>query len=148
MADLVAKLDNEICQILGKVLKYPWYKDDPKNFPDATESDGVCVGEHTAETIAMEAAAEIERLRSLLLGQLADALEAARADYDNLLTSIGTGRVCAKEIARAQAAEAQAERLAEMAKCFTCDCNAAAGLREALAAYKEEFENVQNTTKA
>lgn len=113
MADLVAKLDNEICQILGKVLKYPWYKDDPKNFPDATESDGICVGEHTAETIAMEAAAKIERLQK-----------------------------------RVEAAERAAERLAEMAKCFTCDCNAAAGLREALAAYKEEFENVQNTTKA
>jgi hypothetical protein len=43
-------------QILGKALGYPWYKDDPASFPDATEADGVCVGEHTVVTLAMEAA--------------------------------------------------------------------------------------------
>jgi len=46
----------EIEQILGKALGYPWYKDDVKNFPDATEADGVATGEHTPVTIAMEAA--------------------------------------------------------------------------------------------
>jgi urease accessory protein UreF len=50
---------NDICQTLGKVLGYPWYKDDQENFPGATESDGVCVGEHIAETLAMEAARRI-----------------------------------------------------------------------------------------
>ena len=46
----------EVEQILGKALGYPWYKDDKKNFPDATEADGVCVGEHTTVTLAMEIA--------------------------------------------------------------------------------------------
>lgn len=46
----------EVEQILGKALGYPWYKDDQKNFPGATEADGVCVGEHTVPTLAFEAA--------------------------------------------------------------------------------------------
>lgn len=53
----------EIEQILGKALGYPWYKDDLKSFPDATEADGVCVGEHTTVTLAMEAAKTIQRLK-------------------------------------------------------------------------------------
>jgi hypothetical protein len=58
------KESNEVEQSLGQALGYyPWYKDDPKNFPDATEADGVCVGEHTPGTIAAEAAAYIIRLR-------------------------------------------------------------------------------------
>lgn len=52
-----------ICQTLGKALGYPWFKDDQKNFPGATEEHGVCVGDHVAVTIAHEAANEIERLR-------------------------------------------------------------------------------------
>ena len=54
-----SKINEEICQILGKVLGYPWFKDDKKNFPDATEVDGVCVGDHVAESIADEAASRI-----------------------------------------------------------------------------------------
>lgn len=53
---------NEIEQTLGKALGYPWYKDDQKNFPGSTEKDGVCVGEHVAESIASEAANRIEKL--------------------------------------------------------------------------------------
>ncbi len=53
----------EIQQILGKALGYPWFKDDQKNFPGATEENGVCVGEHVAETLAMEAAAKITELK-------------------------------------------------------------------------------------
>jgi hypothetical protein len=52
----IAKQNLEIEQTCGKVLGYPWFKDDPKNFPGATEKDGVCVGEHVAETIAAELA--------------------------------------------------------------------------------------------
>lgn len=52
---------HEVEQTLGKALGYPWFKDDPKNFPDATEEDGVCVGEHVPETIALEAANEMAR---------------------------------------------------------------------------------------
>jgi hypothetical protein len=58
---LVAKEQWEAEQILGKALGYPWYKDDKQNFSDATEADGVCVGEHTFVTIAMEAASKLKR---------------------------------------------------------------------------------------
>jgi hypothetical protein len=52
----IAKQNLEIEQTCGRVLDYPWFKDDQKNFPGATEKDGVCVGEHVAETIAAELA--------------------------------------------------------------------------------------------
>ena len=61
-----SKEDDEICQLLGKVLGYPWYKDDQDNFPGATEENGVCVGDHVAITLAMEAVKEIERLRRVM----------------------------------------------------------------------------------
>jgi len=48
--------EHEIQQLLGKALGYPWFKDDQKNFTGATEADGVCVGEHVAETIVAELA--------------------------------------------------------------------------------------------
>ena len=56
VCNAMARENNEICQILGKALGYPWYKDDQKNFPGAAEEDGVCVGDHVAASIAMEAA--------------------------------------------------------------------------------------------
>lgn len=65
--DLLLKLimeDHEIEQICGKALGYPWYKDDQKNFPGATEADGVCTGEHVAVTIVAELAGRYERLHS------------------------------------------------------------------------------------
>ena len=65
----IARESRDVEQPLGKALGYPWYKDDQKNFPDASEADGVCVGEHTPASIAAEAASEIERLR----GELAKA---------------------------------------------------------------------------
>lgn len=58
------KTDSVVCQTMGKAMGYPWYKDDPANFPGATEADGVCVGDHVAESIAAEAARYIERLRA------------------------------------------------------------------------------------
>ena len=61
----MSRQESLICQILGKALGYPWYKDDQKNFPGATEADGVCVGEHTAETIAGKAATVIKELVKL-----------------------------------------------------------------------------------
>lgn len=51
-------------QTLGKALGFPWHKDDPKNFPDATEADGVCTGPYTPATLAELAA---ERIRELEL---------------------------------------------------------------------------------
>jgi hypothetical protein len=51
-----SKENDEISQIAGKVLDYPWFKDDQQNFPGATEKDGVCVGDHVAASIVMELA--------------------------------------------------------------------------------------------
>ena len=56
----------EIEQILGKTLGYPWFKDDQCNFPNATEADGVAVGDHTAWSLAMEAAEKIKELQDQL----------------------------------------------------------------------------------
>lgn len=58
-----SKQNDEVCQTLGRALGYPRYADDQKNFPGAT-GDDVCVGEHVAETLAMEVAALIGRLRA------------------------------------------------------------------------------------
>ncbi len=55
----LAHQSNEIEQILGKALGYPWYKDDGKSWPEATEADGVCVGDHDAASLAMEAIGRI-----------------------------------------------------------------------------------------
>jgi hypothetical protein len=60
MVNAGIKNEHEIEQILGKALGYPWFKDDQKNFPGATEEHGVCVGEHVAVTLAMEAAERIK----------------------------------------------------------------------------------------
>lgn len=54
-------------QTLGRILGYPWYKDDKINFPDATEEDGVCVGEDTIETLADRAAERIQQLEDEVL---------------------------------------------------------------------------------
>lgn len=70
------KTSDEVSQTLGKVLNYPWYMDDQKNFPGATFKDGVCVGEHVPESIAMEAATRI----TVLTKELAE----AQAQIDQL----------------------------------------------------------------
>lgn len=56
LTQLFAAHNDEICQIAGKALGYPWFKDDQKNFPGATVEDGVCVGDHVAESIVEELA--------------------------------------------------------------------------------------------
>jgi hypothetical protein len=58
--------DNNVEQVLGKALGYPWYKDDQANFAGATEHDGVCTGDHTTESIASEAARKIAGLKRML----------------------------------------------------------------------------------
>lgn len=55
-----SKQNEEVCQTLGQVLGYPWFCDDQQNFPGATKQDGVCVGEHVAESIAASAAKRID----------------------------------------------------------------------------------------
>lgn len=64
-------LNDEVSQTLGRALGYPKFCDDQKNFPGATDADGVCVGDHVAESLAAEASKEIERLRA----------DAARLDH-------------------------------------------------------------------
>jgi len=54
------KLCNEVEQVLGKALGYPYYYKDQKNFPGSTEADGVCVGDHVPESILAEAARRLE----------------------------------------------------------------------------------------
>lgn len=64
---LAAARDNEeITQVLGRALGYPWFKDDQKNFPGATEANGVCVGDHVAASLAVEAAKTIKAMRERL----------------------------------------------------------------------------------
>jgi hypothetical protein len=60
----LSKQQDEIQQILGKALGYPKYASDQKNFPGATEANGVCVGEHVAESLAEEAAARLAILEA------------------------------------------------------------------------------------
>lgn len=64
LQEAVMRESNDIEQILGKALGYPRYKDDPKNFPGSTEQDGVCVGDHVAASLAMEAAALIQKYKT------------------------------------------------------------------------------------
>lgn len=54
--------NDEIEQILGRALGFPRYCDDQRNFPGATEADGVCVGPQVAITLAQDAS---DRIRSL-----------------------------------------------------------------------------------
>jgi len=60
----LARMNDDIGQTLGKALGYPWFKDDQAIFPGATEAEGVCIGDHVAESIADEAAAKIGKLRA------------------------------------------------------------------------------------
>jgi hypothetical protein len=64
--DAAQRTFHEVEQTLGKALGYPWFKDDRANFPDATEADGVCVGEHVPESIALEVANKIKELEAEL----------------------------------------------------------------------------------
>lgn len=54
--------EEHIQQILGKALHYPLTQSNLSCDVDDYKSDGVCVGEHVAESIAAEAAQRIERL--------------------------------------------------------------------------------------
>lgn len=53
-------------QIAGRALGYPKYADDQKNFPGATEADGVCIGEHVGDTIVAELATALAKAREAL----------------------------------------------------------------------------------
>lgn len=62
LRDKFVKYDHEIEQALGNALGYPEYSKDQKNFPGATKTDGVCVGEHVSVTLVKEAATLIRAL--------------------------------------------------------------------------------------
>ncbi len=70
-------------QELGKALGYPWYKDDQKNFPDATEAEGVCVGDHTTASIAAEARKCIAELKADVKRLTEVYADARKTIYDN-----------------------------------------------------------------
>lgn len=55
---------HECEQIAAQALGYPWFKDDQKNFPGATEKHGVCIGEHVTSTIVQELASAYLKLRN------------------------------------------------------------------------------------
>lgn len=59
-----SKENEEISQILGSALGFPRFCDDLKSFPEATEKDGVCVGDHVTVTLAMLASDRIRALES------------------------------------------------------------------------------------
>ena len=56
--------NDEVCQILGKALGYPGFKNNQKNFAGTTGAQGVCVGAHTAESLAEEAVAALATARA------------------------------------------------------------------------------------
>lgn len=78
----LSKQEDEVCQTLGNALGYPWFKDDQANFPGATEENGVCVGEHVAESLAMEAAAMIGNLTDLQASDFDTRQRAAKKLWD------------------------------------------------------------------
>lgn len=66
----------------GRALGYPAFKDDQKNFPGATDADGVCIGDHVTSTIVQELADAYVRLTR------------ERGDYRALLDDIYSWLVC------------------------------------------------------
>jgi hypothetical protein len=100
------QIEHEVTQILGRALGYPWYKDDLANFPNATEADGVCVGEHVAASIAEEAAGRIRSLQSLVdqmcarsaAGALADQLARALRELEQARDQLGKIRQAADAV--------------------------------------------------
>lgn len=85
-----SETQQEVTQALGRTLGYPWFKDDQKNFPGATEADGVCVGDHVAESMASEAANRIAKLEEALEAAHeacryeSDCCDEVQAELDNL----------------------------------------------------------------
>jgi hypothetical protein len=65
--DAALKDVDECQQIAGKVLGYPWYKDDQKNFPNANDANGVCIGEHCGSSIVQELANALIKRRELCI---------------------------------------------------------------------------------
>jgi hypothetical protein len=108
LQDACSRQNDEVCQTLGKALGYPWFKDDPTNFPGATEADGVCVGDAVADDLAQQAAERIASLTAraeaaeatnlqlleqdkrsaILVREMADGVEARLADETAIVDRI------------------------------------------------------------
>ena len=76
--NVAIKMDDGDNTRAKQMLGYPWFKDDQVNFPGATEEQGVCVGDHVAATLSMDAARKIEKAeaeRARLRKALEDAIE-------------------------------------------------------------------------
>jgi hypothetical protein len=43
--------NDEMCQEMGKALGFPWFYDDQESFPGSTAENGVCIGDHVAESL-------------------------------------------------------------------------------------------------
>jgi hypothetical protein len=121
--DRARKESEEIEQILGKALGYPWYKDDPKNFPNATEADGVCVGVETAWSLAMIAADRIKELeeRNKKLSKRHPTKEEALAQYEWLKANSKRNKETRRPRTQARNASPHGWR-----KAFKCSCCAGA----------------------
>lgn len=105
----VRAMNEEVCQTLGKALGYPWFKDDQKNFPHATEADGVCVGDHVAESIAAEAARKLSTVAALVeaLEECANDLEAlVMREYSGDVLTPGNALRRARDLSPVDAARA------------------------------------------
>lgn len=63
---VIIEMERSISQTLGAALGFPRFVDLRDDFPDATEADGVCTFTDTSETLALQAAKDIERLRALV----------------------------------------------------------------------------------
>lgn len=81
LVNAYAKDHEDLCQTAGKALGYPWFKDDQKNCPGATDADGVCVGEHVADTIVEELAKKYEEANRRIKWLISER-DTARAQAD------------------------------------------------------------------
>lgn len=82
--------EHDIEQILGRALGMPRFCDDQKNWPGATDAAGVCVGEHTAVTLAMTARDEL-RSRTRDIANLRGKIEAAKAVLQAMVRGCAPG---------------------------------------------------------
>ncbi|MCF4166375.1 hypothetical protein L2U69_12030 [Zavarzinia compransoris] len=85
-----SSLNDDVMQILGKALGFPWYADDQTTFPGATKADGICPGEQVAESMAEFAAKRIAKsddtIRALRMTITAarEALEESKALVEHI----------------------------------------------------------------
>lgn len=87
-------MNEDVCQTLGKVLGFPWFKDHQEHFPGATEEQGVA-HDQVAETMAEIAAARITKLEAENAALRAALDEIASHD---LVAITGGGRVVASKM--------------------------------------------------